>query len=232
MLERRGSVCGTRQVAKLKASLRSTGTGQTCQRPRNAAMVFFVFPFSLIRFSSPSRCFSERSFHLVIGGMVLTSEKPHGFVFSLSLFFPPSPPSLCAMCVLYVASSITPASEEGERGNTGRQAGRWERPRRDRMVPRCHDGVDGSECTARWVVQGAAGHCLGYVLHNACTCCAVLAPYSTTPQYPDQLLFIIHHCTRAALCAAASISAQVGWRTTAMTKTKRGRQERDARYCI
>lgn len=35
------------------------------------------------------------------------------------------------------------------------------------MVPRCHDGVDGSECTARWVVQGAAGHCLGYVLHDA-----------------------------------------------------------------
>lgn len=102
------------------------------------------------------------------------------------------------MRVLYVAV-FTPASQEGERGNTGRQAGRWERPRRDRMVPRCHDGVDGSECTARWVVQGVAGHCLGYVLHNACTCCAVLAPYSTTPQYPDQLLFIIHHCTRAAL---------------------------------
>lgn len=49
MLERRGSVCGTRQVAKLKASLRSTGTGQTCQRPRNAAMVFFCF--SLLSYS-------------------------------------------------------------------------------------------------------------------------------------------------------------------------------------
>lgn len=94
------------------------------------------------------------------------------------------------MCVLYVA--VLPLRPRRERG--GIQAGRWERPRRDRMVPRCHDGVDGSECTARWVVlvvQGAAGHCLGYVLHNACTCCAVLAPYSITPQYPGQLLFII-----------------------------------------
>lgn len=71
----------------------------------------------------------------------------------MSLVFPPSPPSLCAMCVLYVA--VLPLLPRRERG--GIQAGRWERPRRDRVVPRCHDGVDGSECTARWVVQGAAG---------------------------------------------------------------------------
>lgn len=101
MLERRGSVCATAHDRWQSSELHSTGTGQTCQRPRNAAMVFFVFPFSLIRFSSPSRCFSEHSFHLVTGGMVLTSEKPQGFVF-LCLWFslPPRPHCVpCAYCM-------------------------------------------------------------------------------------------------------------------------------------
>lgn len=128
-------------------------------------------------------------------------------------------------------SSITPASEEGGRGQQGRQVGKTASRPCGPTLPRWGRRVG---CTARWVVQGVAGHCLGYVLHNACTCCTVLAPYSVTPQCPGQLLFIIHHCTgqpsRAPLWAA-SIEAQVGWRATAMTKTRRGRQERDARYC-
>lgn len=107
------------------------------------------------------------------------------------------------------------------------------------MVPRCHDGVDGSECTARWVVQGVAGHCLGYVLHDALHMLHSTYLPRTVSRHSMQgqtasIYHSTHHLTGqtvgSGLCAAASISAQVGWRAAAMTKTKGGRQERDARF--
>lgn len=49
MLERRGSVCTTAHDRWQSPELHSTGTGQTCQRPRNAAMVFVCF--SLLSYS-------------------------------------------------------------------------------------------------------------------------------------------------------------------------------------
>lgn len=186
--------------------------------------------------------------HLVTGGLVLTSDMPHGFVF-LCLCF-----ALFPLTVWHVrtvlGSSITPASEEGE---TGLQAGRWERPRRDRVVPRCHDGVDGSECTAKVGAQGVVGHS-PTVWGTYCTMQAHAAQYlpRTVPHHSTQPSFylLFHHCTgqpsRALpgsvlvgglwlvmlVCRGQHFSPSgLGRRATAMTKTKRGMQERDARYC-
>lgn len=147
---------------------------------------WFFFLLSHVRLSSPSRCFSAHSvqLHFVTGGMVLTSEMPHGLFFFVSVFLASPHRVACTHC-----SSITPASEEGERGT---QAGRWERPRRDRVVPRCHDGVDGSECTARWVFRVLRATVWG----TYCTMHAHAAQYlpRTVSHHstPGQLLFIIH----------------------------------------
>jgi hypothetical protein len=111
------------------------------------------------------------------------------------------------------------------------------------MVPRCHDGVDGSECTARWVSRVIAGHCPGYVLHMLhSTYLSTYVPrYSVGGQVAHPVRYPLYHCTpgrflfiipplcRAGVpraprtvCAAASISAQVGWRAAATTRTKEG----------
>lgn len=70
-------------------------------------------------------------------------------------------------------------------------------------------------------VQGVAGHCLGYVLHNACTCCTVLEvgtlPRTVSPHSTQASFYLLF-----TTVPRPSISAQVGWRATAMTKTERG----------
>jgi len=118
------------------------------------------------------------------------------FFLCLSLFSPPH----CVACTS--CGSITPASEgEGERGC--RQAGGKGRVETV-WSPRSHDGVDGqngSECTARWVVQGVLRATVwGTYCTTHCTCCTVPTPYSITPQYADvEVLFIIHPLYRPAV---------------------------------
>lgn len=174
---------------------------------------WFFFLLSHVRLSSPSRCFSAHSvqLHFVTGGMVLTSEMPHGLFFFVSVFLASPHRVACTHC-----SSITPASEEGERGDTGRQVGKAASRPCGPTLPRWGRRVG---MHSQVGVQGVAGHCLGYVLHNACTCRTVPAPYSITPQYA-RLASIYYSPT----VPRPSISAQVGWRATAMTKTERGRQ--------
>jgi hypothetical protein len=162
---------------------------------------------------------------------------PHGLFFlCLSLFSPPH----CVACTSW--SSITPASEgEGERGC--RQAGGKGRVETV-WSPRSLDGVDGqngSECTARWVVQGVLRATVwGTYCTTHCTCCTSTYPvqYHTTVRrrggsiyYPPTLpASRAPRTVGSGLCAAASISAQVGWWAAAMTKTKGGRRERGARF--
>lgn len=121
---------------------------------------------------------------------------PRGLVFlclSLSLFFSHS----LTVWPVRTVVAVPLRSKKGERG-AGRQVGKAASrpcgptlPRRGRRVG-MHSQVG---------VQGVAGHCLGYVLHNACTCHTVPAPYSITPQYarPDSIYYSPLYPHRAAV---------------------------------
>lgn len=128
---------------------------------------------------------------------------------------------------MYVLWQYYPCVRGGRGGDTGRQVGKAASRPCGPTLPRWGRRVG---MHSQVGVQGVAGHCLGYVLHNACTCCTVLE-VGTLPRT------VSHHSTQPSFyllfttVPRPSISAQVGWRATAMTKTKRGRQERDARYC-
>lgn len=116
---------------------------------------------------------------------------------------------------------MTPASKEGERGY--RQAGGKGRVE----TVWSHAATMGS--TGRNAQPGGCSGCCGplsgvrtarcmHLLHSTCP-----VQYHTTVRRPASIYY------SPLSWAEASISAQVGWRATAMTKTERGRQERDVR---
>lgn len=95
----------------------------------------------------------------------------------------------------------------------------------------CHDLL----LVRVWELWGTYMYCTHARIAHAC--CTVLGPRTVSHHsMPDHFLFIycgiiIHPLGLGGLglalwacCAAASISAQVGWRPAAMTKTKGGRE--------
>lgn len=150
---------------------------------------------------------------------------PHGFVF-LCLCFSLPPSSLC-LCVWHVRTvAVLPLRPRRARGGH-RQAGGKGRVE----TVWSHAATMGS--TGRNAQPGGWFRVLrATVWGTYCTMHAHAAQYLPRT--------VSHHSTQYSRPASIyysttvprpSISAQVGWRATAMTKTKRGRQERDARYC-
>lgn len=100
--------------------LHSTGRQDGPEPDKGREMPRWFFLLSHVRFSSPSRCFSVPSLHLVTGGMVLTSEMPHGLFFFVSVFLPQPTPLLTVWHVRAVA--VLPLRPSRARGGH-RQAG-------------------------------------------------------------------------------------------------------------